>query len=142
MGPVPATPHWLLFTQYSPIVTEPLAVHVFPTMGPPPQFKLLGFTQPPKRHWVPAAVHLLLQVPQLFSSLLGSTQAPLQGIWPVGQAQVLGELGGCGTQVEPVAHAFAQEPQCWTFVVMSTQALSAPHGPSPELHWQVPPKQN
>jgi hypothetical protein len=103
-------------------------------MEPPPQFKLAGFTQPPKRHWVPAAVHLLLQLPQLLLSLLASVQAPLQAIWPVGQAQVLGELGGCGTQVEPVAQALAQEPQCCTFVVMSTQALFAPHGPSPALH--------
>jgi hypothetical protein len=111
-------------------------------MGPPPQFKLLGFRQPPKRHWVPAVVHLVLQVPQLFTSVLGLTQTPLQGIWPVGQAQVLGEAGGCGTQVAPVAQTLVQDPQCCTLVVMSTQALLAPHGPWPELHWQVPLKQN
>jgi hypothetical protein len=117
-------------------------MHVFPVIVPPPQFKLLGLTQPPKRHWVPAAVHLVPHAPQLFESVFGSTQAPEHAIWPVGQAQVLGELGGCGTQVAPVAQALVHDPQCCRFVVMSTHWAPVPQGPSPELHWQVPAKQN
>jgi hypothetical protein len=119
-----------------------LAVQVLPIIAPAGQLRLVGSTQPPKRHWVPEALHLAPQAPQLFSSVLGSTQAPPQASCPVGQAQVLGELGGCATQVAPVAQAFAHDPQCCTLVVMSTQAPFVPQAPSPVLHWQAPSKQN
>jgi hypothetical protein len=61
--PPPLTPHWLLLIQYLPMRTVALAVQLLPTIAPPPQFKLLGSTQAPYRHFV-LPLHAVPHAPQ------------------------------------------------------------------------------
>ena len=59
--------------------------------------------------------HTLPQDPQLAESVVVSTHAPLQSVWPAGQSHV-------PLVHEPLAHAWPHAPQLFGSVVVSTHA--------------------
>jgi hypothetical protein len=86
-------------------------------------------------------VHALPQLPQLATSLVVSTQAPLHTVVRGGTLHVKLHVDPLHTGVAPAGavHAFPQLPQLATSLVVSTQVfvaaqyvgLGLPHGPGP-----------
>jgi len=84
-------------------------------------------------HCLPAS-HALPQPPQLKSSLVRSTQPPLQSVRPAWQVSAQAAL----LQTSPLAHLFAQPPQLLGSAFKSTQLLPQCAVPPPQTIAQTP----